>query len=416
MLMKSLIKRATVACLVVLMLAASAVSACGGGGEGESNEIILGWLADQTGVSAQAFKEVMKGIDDCMAEMAESDPISGIELKIITYDTRLEYARYPQGYQWLIGQGMDVLLGYTPEVPLVTLTDQAEDKVPQYNFSTYATLVDAAWLYGYQYSYEYEARAVLDYLVNQWWPAQGKTGAMKVAHVDNPDLNASPEYQKGLDWVVAQNPGKIELSQTGGASSQSAWASEVAAVMGTDAVFMTMVGTSAGTFLKELAARGYQGQVVAATISVLGIWPMVVSLVDKADLDGMLIPHYYPLYTDENAFSDYLNEMIQDYRPSEAEALKKGTTWMSGWVTAEILIEAVRTAAEKVGAENVDGAAINDAFLAMTLEIEGMPDITLEGRGGHHVLQPNCRMIEYDSTRDDWYAITDWFLAPGFEA
>ncbi len=412
----SLVKRAAFLLVAALLLAASLVSACSGGGKAETKTIILGWLADQTGTSAQAFKEVSKGIDDRMSEMEASDPISGIELKIITYDTRLEYARYPQGYEWLKSQGMDVLLGYTPEVPLVTLTDQAEDKIPQYNFSTYATLVDAPWLYGYQYSYEFEARAVLDYLLNQWWPAQGKTGALKVAHVSNPDLNARPEYQKGLDWVASQNPGKIQLSATGGGASQSAWASEVAAVMGTDAVFISMVGTSAGTFLKELAARGYQGQVLASTVSVLGIWPMIISLVDKADLDGMLIPHYYPLYTDQNSFSDYLNQMIQKYRPSEADALKKGTTWMSGWVTADILIEAVRTAAEKVGAQNLDGAAINDAFMALDLKIEGMPDITLEGHGGHHVLQPYCRMIQYNASKDDWYAITDWFMAPGFEA
>ena len=48
------------------------------------------------------------------------------------------------------------------------------------------------------------------------------------------------------------------------------------------------------------------------------------------------------------------------------------------------------------------------------IEIGGMPNITLEGRGGHHVLQAYCRMIQYDAAADDWYAINDWFLAPGF--
>ena len=107
----------------------------------------------------------------------------------------------------------------------------------------YAPYIDSDWLYAYQYPYEYEARAVLDYLVNEWWPTQGKDRAMKVAHLNNPEYGSTPEYRKGIDWVVAQNPGKITLSSVGGGGSQTAWASEVASIMDTDAVFMTMVGT-----------------------------------------------------------------------------------------------------------------------------------------------------------------------------
>jgi len=400
--------------LVAIVLVASVVSACGGGGEKESKTITLGWLADRTGTSATAFKEVSKGIEDYMTEMEATNPIPGIEIEIITYDTRLEYARFSQGYEWLVSQGMDVLLGYQPETPTVTLQDQAEDKIPQYNFSAWPKDMDSDWLYGYTYGYEWESRAAVDYLLEQWWPTQGKTGPMKLAFVNNPEYGSTTEYRKGLDWVVAENPGEITLTSVGGGGSQTAWASEVGAIMDTDAIFISAVGTSAGTFLREATLRGYKGQIVASTISVLGIWPMIINLVDRTKLDGMLIPHYYPLYTDDNEYSDYLDEMIQKYRPSEAESLKKGTTWMSGWVTGTILSETIRLAADTVGSKNVDGSAINDAFKALDLKISDMPNITLEGRGGHHVLQAYCRMIQYKAAEDDWYAINDWFIAPGF--
>lgn len=48
---------------------------------------------------------------------------------------------------------------------------------------------------------------------------------MKVAHVSNPEWGSMGEYQKGLDWVVAQNPGEIELKSLGGGMNQTAWAS-----------------------------------------------------------------------------------------------------------------------------------------------------------------------------------------------
>jgi ABC-type branched-subunit amino acid transport system substrate-binding protein len=401
--------------LVAVLVVTSVVSACGGGGgEKETNTILLGWLADQTGTSATAFKEVSKGIDDYLTEMEATNPIPGIKIDMTTYDTRLEYARFSQGYQWLVGQGMDVLLGYQPETPNSTLDYQAEDKIPQYNFSAYPKDQDADWLYGYTYSYQYEARAAMDYLVNVWWPAQGKTGAIKVAHVSNPEYGSKDEYQKGLDWVVAQNPGKVNLTFVGGGGSQTAWASEVASIMNTDALFISAVGTSCATFLKEAYAKGYKGEIVASTISVLGIWPMITSVVDKSKMDGMLIPHFYPLFSDDIEYSTYLSEMIQKYRGSEAESLKKGTTWMSGWVMAQILTETVRLAANTVGAKNVNGSAINDAFKALDITIGNMPEITLAARGGHHVLQPSCRMIQYKASADDWFAVTDWRIAPGF--
>lgn len=400
--------------LAILLVAASVVAACGGGDEEETNTVVLGWLADQTGSSSTAFKEVSKGIDDYLANMEKTDPIEGVRIKVIAYDTRLEYGRYMQGYEWLVGQGMDVLLGYAPETSTVTLASQKEDRIPQYNFTGWPTTLDEDWVYSYAYSQEFEGRAVLDYLLKQWWPAQGKSGPMKVAHVSNPDWGSMGEYEKGLNWVVAQNPGKIELRSLGGGMSQTAWASEVAAVQDTDAVFLSAVGVSAASFLNEAVARGYQGRIVSASISVLGIWPLVTSIVDKTKLGGLLVPHLYPLFTDSGEYGEYLNEMIEEYRASEAATLKKGTTWMSGWLTGQILAETVRLAAAKVGAENVDGASLNDAFQELDLGIQGMPHITLANSGTHHVLLPYCRIIEYDAAKDDWFAITDWITSPGF--
>ncbi len=177
---------------------------------------------------------------------------------------------------------------------------------------------------------------------------------------------------------------------------------------------MSTVGTSSGTFLKEAIARGYKGKIVGATMAVLGIWPMITSLVSKADLDGLQLAHYYPLYTDGTSYTDSLNEMIVKHRPSEATTLKKGTTWLSGWLFGQILAQAVRDAADKVGPENVDGAALNDALLNLNLEIEGMPAITLSGRGGHHTFMPYCRIIKYDAAKDDFYAVSDWFAPSGY--
>lgn len=396
--------------LVAIMLVASVVTGCGGGAS-ETKTVTLGWLADQTGSSADAWKEVMYGMNDFMAEM---EPIPGVEVRILTYDTRLEYGRYIPGYEWLIAQGTDMLLGYSPDTPRVTQTRQAEDKVPMYALVAYSTTMDADWCYAYNPTNELEGRAIMDYVINTWWEAKGAGRPVKVGAVGNSQRSTTDEVRKGFQHVLDQNPGKAEYRTTSGELSQSAWASEYASVKDCDVLVMSTVGPSTGHFLKEAYSRGYTGQVVASSISLLSIWDLVVSLVQKADLDGIIIPHYYPAWTDDSAYTQKLEAALAKYRGDKAAKLKEGTTWISGWVEAEVLIAAVRQAAKDVGAENINGEALRDALDTMELEIPGMPTITMADRGTHHVFQPYYRMMKFDAAADEWSATTDWTMTPGF--
>lgn len=411
--MRDVCKATALVGMVVVLLFTLVLCGCGGGEKG-TNTVILGWLGDQTGASSGAFNEVMMGMKDYLAEMEATNPILGVNIKIIPYDTRLEYGRLAVGYQWLVGQGTDLVLGYLPNTSAVLQADLAEDKIPIYSFVAYPTTMDAQWVYSYMYTSELEGRAMMDYLVNVWWPSKNKGRPLKVANVGNPGWDVTAQYRKGFNTALAENPGKAVYIEVGGDVAQTAWASEVFAVKDCDAILLTTSGTSTGTFLKEAALRGYTGQIVASSNSVLGIWSLVTSLVPKSNLDGMLIPHFYPLWSDDTSYVDYLDEMLAKYRPSEVAKLKEGTTWLSGWLTACMAAEAVRDAADKVGAKNVDGSAMNDALLALNMKIEGMPDITLANSGTHHVFQPYFRLIKYNAAQDEWTTASDWFLSSSF--
>jgi hypothetical protein len=395
--------------LVLVLLATPVLGGCGGGGE--RNTLVLGWLADQTGASSKAFQEVQKGMDDYFTEMEAADPIPGVKIGFETYDTRLEYARAPLGYEWLMGKGMSLLLHYDPPEQNALANKQAEDEMPSLCFCADVHTLKSDWIYAYSVDYVSEGKAIVDYLVKDWWETRGMTRPIKIGALVMGDMQSGGQYWSGLQAGSAANPGKCELKKQESLRSQTAWASEVNALKDRDAIVFTTVGPASATFLKEVREKGYQGQLVGVTISALGFWTLISGTVPKSGLDGMLIPHAWPLWTDDTAYVANMSAMLDKYRQSEAATLKQGTTWESGWSTAHILAEVVRLAEKNVGAENIDKLAMRDALEELSLEIPGFPTISLAGSGGANVLNPNIRMIKYDAAADEWNATGDWFYA-----
>ena len=399
--MKTLLKTTVLLGLAIILLVASVVTGCGGGEKAETT-VIFGWMGDQTGPAASTFKEVQWGMDDYISQM---DPIPGVKLEFKTYDFREEYARVPIGYEWLKGQGMDLLLQYNPNVQAVTAQSQAEDQVPSFSFNVDLTTAENEWVFGYSVTLLNEATLVMDYLVKDWWETKGMTTPIKIGAILHSDLESGNLYWQGYQDYAAAHPGKCVLEKAMGTTSQTAWASEAVALKDNDVVIEGMVGPAVPTFLKELFLRGYEGQVVGHSISVLSVWSMITGIVPMADMDGVLIPHSWHVWTDDNPFVSQMSAVLEDKRPAEAQKLKQGTTWMSGYCLAHILTNVVREAAENAGPEKLDGNALRDALAETQLEIPGMPAI---GGYGNQCLNPFMRMITYNASEDEWYAVNDW--------
>lgn len=410
--MKSLLRSALLLGLAALLLAASMVSACSSdGSQAETSEVVVGWLADQTGASSGTFKEVVWGWDDYMAEMESTNPIPGVKVKTIAYDMRLEYARVPQGYEWLKGQGTSLLLHYLAYGQVVTASSQANDKTPSISFG--ADIAALRNPYQYQYSLDYvsEGRVILDYIIKDWWQTRGQTRPVKVGLVVAAGYASAEQYWAGFQASDAANPGKCVLTRQAAPTGQTAWASEVAALKDSDVVVVGTVGPAVGTFMNELKLRGYQGQILGTTVSIVSAWTIVTGLIPKADLDGIILPHAWLLWTDENSFVADMRAGLEKYRPDDADRLLDGTAYMTGWSLAHVVCEIVRQAADEVGPENVNNLAIDDVIQGMNLSIDGLPPLTLADSKGINILQPYLKMIRYDASKDQWYTASDWLYA-----
>jgi hypothetical protein len=146
--------------------------------------------------------------------------------------------------------------------------------------------------------------------------------------------------------------------------------------------------------------------------SLLGYWSAVKAAVPAEYLDGVLVPHAYLHWTDDVEYINQMKDTVAKYFPDKAARLQEGTAWLSQQLLAQVVTDAVRRAAAKVGPTNVDGAAMRDALEATEINIPGMGE-SISCHNGEHVMYRMYRMIEYDSTADQWSAITDWALPSG---
>lgn len=388
--------------LAILLVAVPAIAGCGSSGSTKQNEVIIAWFGDQTGPSATTFKQVQWGLDDYMSE---AEAIPGVTIKYIVYDFRNDYARVPTGYEYLKGQGMNMLLQYNPNTQPTTAKNLAEDQIPSFSFNIDVNTMNNEWLFGWSVDLASEAKYVIEYLVNDWWETRKMTRPIKIGAMLLSDLYSGTQYWNAYNAWAAAHPGKCELTRALGTTSQTAFASEVGSLQGCDVIITGQVGPATATFLKELLSKGYQGGIVGHSISILSIWSLITSLIPKASLNGILIPHSWHVWTDQNEFVTQMGTALEKYRGSDAAMLKEGTTWLSGYCLGHVLTNVVRKAAETVGADKIDGPALRQAMADLRLEIPGMPTI---GGNANNCLLTQMRMVKYDAAADAWNAVMPW--------
>jgi len=370
-------------------------------------------LGDETGVSAGPFKEVRYGVEDYLKVMEETNPIPGVNIKVLVYDTRLDVGRVPTGYQWLKGKGMDILFQWSTGMYAITLGDQAEDGIASFATTTSLTTQESGWMYAWGVSELDQGKWIAHAVVNDWdATAQGRI--IKVGCISLADMASARECRKGIEEWIAANPGKMDYKAVEATTSQTQWASEYNALKDRDVIIFCTQPSGSATFIKEMRSRGYTGRLQATAFSFLSGLTLIKSVCGKDMLDGIRIPHAYPTFSEENnAFAQQAKDAMYEIRPSDVATLKGGTTWISGWIYGFVLSEAIRQAADTVGADKVDAVAIHDAFNDLNVKLPGT-DVELKIVGEKAVFFPWYRMVEYKASLDDVIPVGDYMQVPGW--
>ncbi len=122
------------------------------------------------------------------------------------YDTRLEYARVPMGYEWLMGEGMSLLLHYFAYGQVGLAKDQANDQMPSICFGADPLTLRNEYQYQYSIDYISEGKTILDYIIKDWWETRGMTRPVKVGFLGAAGYQTADQYWDGFQASAVANP------------------------------------------------------------------------------------------------------------------------------------------------------------------------------------------------------------------
>jgi ABC-type branched-subunit amino acid transport system substrate-binding protein len=410
--MRSKLSRILLLVVGLLLVGTSALAGCGG--TAAEGQVVVGFLGDFTGPSAATCDELKKGMDDYLKIMKETDPVPGVEIRVITFDSRLDYGRVKPGYLELRNRGSNIILNYNSMYTVQIWEDHQRDKLPSFCFNTMPEVMGKDYMFSFSNDYETEAESIGEWLVKDWWEIREETRPIKVGYIATLGLRSDTEFGNVLQAQANASPDKMQFTWTAVPQGQSSgFVTEINKLKGSDVIVVNVVGPTMASFLKEARDRGYTGEYFGSTISFMGFWNLVrASITDLSSVDGARAIHAQMLWTDETSFVDEIRASLNRFHTGATlDKLSSSTSYPSGYMFMMILVELVRAAAEKVGPENVDNEALWEAAKEIEIDVPGWGEkFNLDEET--NIMHRHFRIIEFRHESNDWFQVEDggWFL------
>jgi ABC-type branched-subunit amino acid transport system substrate-binding protein len=401
--------KVAIACVMVLALVATLCFGCAEEKE-QKVTIIIGNLTDMTGVAASALVPIQLSLDAHVKYINEEEPIPGVELKTIRYDTRYDPARFIPGYEWLKERGAEVIFTEIPEMAETLRSFADKDKIPVVCAVATRPMYDPpGWVFCLNQDATHMAFTVMKWIGDQW-EAEGKPGKPKIgtAGWSSPYGNA---VRDGAEYCL-DHPDKFDyvgsyMAPTGTVT----WTGEVAALKDCDYVVLTTPGAlQPSTFAAEFRSKGYTAKFVGLD-SLSAYWDYMLDTIGSEELDGALIGQTWPLWVHPAPIVQYLKDLAyENYPADKADSLIYGNCgWISGGSQTYLLVECLREAIEAVGAENFSSQAFYDTAENFTPDLPGFEEMgwtPTERRIYRYI-----GMYEYSYAVGDFVVLQDWVRA-----
>ena len=336
----------------------------------EPVEITIGNLTDITGPSSNALVVITTALEDLARYYNEHNIISGVELKVINYDTQYDPTRFTTGYEWLKSRGADLIFTSVPDTPLALKPIVNKDKMPLFSASGYVEQLDPP---GYVFILgtipEHQVYTFLNWIAENDWDYEAK-GPAKIGGAswrDGYSDTIITEMKRYCDLYPDQ------FEWVGGYLKDFTftWGSEVDALKDCDYVFPCVMPVA---FMKEYTAAGYTAKFISFDAQT-GFFSLISDAQLWKDIEGSLfIKGGSMWWTDDDDELINLNKkLLYENHPDEAEEIMRaGSGYLAVAGLFYPMFEMIADAVEAVGAENFNSQALYDAAISYSLVIDGV--------------------------------------------
>jgi len=393
--------------LVALLTALPGLAGCGGGGGGEEIVIKLGVLADFTGTAGSAMQPTIQAFEDYLQKVVPNsdNPLPDkVKVEFTHFDTQLNYSKTVPGYLELKSRGVDLMIIMNAQDRELLQDRPDDDGMPTIGTMGLQSMLAKDWMLTTWSPIQSQGEVEMLWIMDDW-DYEGQGRSPKVGHLGY-NLVSSDYYQEGIDAVRNDPANAGKFTWAGfeeGTLGNVSWGSQVGRLKSCDYIIVSVAGPMLSSFVSQARAGGYTGAFLTGMEGFPGFWPLVTDQIGSMDqlYDCFYVAWWRWWNEDVPLIQDCKDYIADTYTGDEATELLGTSSTISGWELGIAVEQAIRNAIEKVGAENVDKAALKDGMNAIDLQIEGYLD-KWQRTANTNCLQWSQRVFEYSLTEGVW--------------
>jgi len=400
----------TAALLVIASLAGAGCS------NEEEGTVYYSLFIPRSGYYSTGYDIVVTTTEAMLEYINTEDPIEGVTLKLLTYDSESTSEQAIPGYQWLEQQGAKFIAVTDTEVVPTLKSTVDTDKFPVFMCSgTKIATQEPGYVFPIPMIFYDQVQPLMKYIMDEWDYTANPSGP-KIG-LFGWNLEYGTDRRDAIEDYIENNPGKfaddeavIRLVST----DTTNFVNEVEALKDCDYIFAGATATGMASFMGLMRSSGYNDPVFCFLGSDTGFMSIYAATEDgRNNIDGTLWASdagYYKV--DDNEIAALSRYLIDDYFPAGVVGITPGMTTL----VASLLvpIDILRTAASLVDdPEDITGELINYVATTMTFDYEDFP--MADYSDDNRALLTSVMIYQYSAADNDWSSVSEWITAPRYE-
>jgi ABC-type branched-subunit amino acid transport system substrate-binding protein len=387
--------------LLVLVLLVPLSWGCGGE-KGET--ITVGFLTDFTGPGGPSISKLYPVIQDLVKYYNDEGLIPDAKLRVISYDTAMDTAKYIPGYDWLKERGAKLILTTLPGGPETVKPFADRDQMPIF---TYQYLKDmgeppgAEWIFSITIPSNPEVKTLLNWVSENRWNYDTQ-GIPKIGFYDW-ETSDGTDREAAFEEYCQAHPDKFDvvgsfLVPSGTMSPVG----EVQKLKNCDYIWAHSI--QGAYFIKTYRDSGYHAQFLGSSTS-FGFFEFFQDSVGWEKLDGYMITMIVPWWDEDNAAVTLTKEFIDRYHPGKSPE-DMGASYYGAFFDTLAVFEILQQAVTDVGAANLSGQALHDTAVKYSLQYEGLPEYGFTDTVRY--LVHGVAVYEWSAESEGLVRLSDW--------